>query len=152
MESIRKHYRVLVIIVLALNVLGAILVLFTPFGGMTVATAYGFRDRFASLGSGYSEFLDNVFIVLIAICLIVTAFLSFLAFLTLQSGYRNIIKPARIFSIITFLLAIAGGISYEIIRAGIDYPDWWLDSGFYAAIIVGLIDCIFYVFVLRQPE
>jgi hypothetical protein len=150
MESIRKYYHILLIIILALNILGAILVLFTPFGGMIVATAYGPRERFASLGSGYSEFLDNVFIVLIAICLVVTAFLSFLALLTLRSGNNNVVRPARIVSIITFLLAIIGAISFEIIRAEIDYLDWWLDTGFYAAIVVGLVNSIFYLFLFKK--
>jgi hypothetical protein len=78
-----KNYQTLIIIVLALNIIGTIMVLFTPFGGMTVSTAYGLRERYASLGSEYSEFSDNLFIVLLAICMLATALLSFVVLKTI---------------------------------------------------------------------
>jgi hypothetical protein len=46
-------------------------------------------------------------------------------------------------------LAIVGGVTYEIVRATIDYQDWWLDTGFYAGIIVGLLNSTFYTLLLR---
>ena len=143
-----KNYRTLIIIVLVLNIIGTLLVLFTPFGGMTVSTAYGLRERYASLGSEYSEFTDNLFIVLLAICMLATALLSFLVQKTFQLKQWKPIKGAWFFSLLALSSAIVGGIIYEIVRAVIDYADWWLDTGFYAGIIIGLINSIFYT-VLR---
>ena len=144
-----KNYQTLIIIVSALNIIGTILVLFTPFGGMTASTAYGLRERYASLGSEYSEFSDNLFIVLLAICMLATALLSFVVLKTIQLKQRKPIKLAWFLSLLILFLAIVGGVTYEIVRAAIDYADWWLDTGFYAGIIVGLINSTFYTVLLR---
>ncbi|MFC1874329.1 hypothetical protein ACFLYX_03400 [Chloroflexota bacterium] len=151
MEGIRRNYQTFIIVVLALNILATILLLFTPFGGMTVATAYGPRDRFASLGSEYSEVFDNLFIVLITICLIITATISFMVFKK-RSDHKKIIKSALVISVITVLLSIIGGVLFNTVRAEIDYLDWWLDTGFYAGLIVGLVNGVFYTLALRKPE
>jgi len=147
-----KNYQTLIIIVSALNIIGTILVLFTPFGGMTVSTAYGLRERYASLGSEYSEFSDNLFIVLLAICMLATALLSFVVLKTIQLKQRKPIKLAWFLSLLTLFLAIIGGVAYEIVRAAINYQDWWLDTGFYAGIIVGLINSTFYTVLLRRTK
>ena len=150
MEIMRKNYQIFVIIILALNILAAALVLFSPFGGMTVATAYGPRDRFASLGSEYSEFLDNLFIVLIVICLLIVVILSFMVLKTRHSNNKRMIKFASVISFVTLSLVIIGAVLFNIIRGEIDYLDWWLDTGFYAALIVGLVDVFFYTLISRK--
>lgn len=150
MQVIRKNYKTFAIILPALNVLGALLVLFSPFGGMTVATFSGPRERFASLFSEYSEPLDNLFIILIAVSLIITAFLSFRIFMNWSSNHRKNSTQALAVSIITVLLTVIGGVIYNSIRAEIDYQDWWLDTGFYTGLIVGLVNSIFCGLVLRR--
>ncbi len=147
-----KNYQTLLIIVTALNIIGTILVLFTPFGGMTVSTSYGLRERYASLASEYSELSDNLFIVLLAIGMIATALLSFVVLKSIRLGQKKPIKLAWFFSLLILCLAIVGGITYEIVRAGIGYEDWWLDTGFYAGIIIGLINSAFYTVLLRKTK
>ena len=147
-----KNYQTLIIIVLALNIIGTILVLFTPFGGMTVSTFYGLRERYASLASEYSEFTDNIFIVLLVICMLATALLSFVVLKSIQTKQRKPIRLAWFFSLLILSLAIVGGVTYEIVRAGIGYEDWWLDTGFYAGIIVGLLSSGFYTVILRKTK
>ena len=145
-----SNQRSLVILALILSAIGAILVLTTPFGGMTVSTYYGLRDRFASLGSEYSEFLDNVFIVLLALCMLATALVSFIALSLAQPNQGQVIRTARILAFLTLGLAIMSGIAYEITRANIGYIEWWLDTGFYAALVAGLVNSILYSVVLRK--
>ena len=152
MSVINKNYQTLIIIFLALNIIGTILVLFTPFGGMTVSTSYGLRDRYASLASEYSELTDNIFIVLLAICMLATTLLSFVALKSTQLKQRKPIRLAWFFSLLILSLAILGGITYEIVRSGIGYIDWWLDTGFYAGIIIGLLNSTFYTLILRRPK
>jgi hypothetical protein len=152
MAVIKKNYQTLIIIVLALSIIGTILVLFTPFGGMTVSTYYGLRERYASLFSEYSEPLDNLFIVLLAICMLVTAILSFVELKSTQLKPRKTIRLAWFFSVLTLFLAIVGGVTYEVVRAGIGYEDWWLDTGFYAGIITGLLNSTFYTVILRKTK
>ena len=149
-EIIRNNYKIFILVILALNIIGVILELSSPFGGMTVATYYGPRDRFASLGSEYSEALDNLFIVLIAVCLSVTALFSFILNRALQDHSRKTINLATTISIITVVLAITGGVLFNIIRAETNYLDWWLDTGFYTSLIVGLINTFFYAVALRK--
>jgi hypothetical protein len=103
MVALLKNRRNLIILALALSIIGAILVLTTPFGGMTVSTAYGPRDRYASLGSEYSEPLDNVVIVLLALCMLPMALLSFIALISNQSSFGRPIRPARILAVLTLV-------------------------------------------------
>jgi hypothetical protein len=146
-------YRTLVLVVLALNVVGAVLVLFWPFGGMLVTTAYGPAERFAGLGRGYNEGLDLVLVILIGASLIVSALLSFILFNTMGSDQRRTIKVATVVAVVTLLLTIIAGVQFNIVRSGSDYYlDWWLDTGFYAGIVVGLLDSIFYTLVSTKAR
>ena len=150
MTAFLKNPRNLVILALILSALGAILVLTTPFGGMTVSTYYGLRDRFASLGSEYSESLDNVFIVLLTFCMLATALVSFVALRLAPLNQGKVIRTARMLAFLTLGLAVMGGIAYEITRANIGYVEWWFDTGFYAALVVGLVNSILFSVVLRR--
>jgi hypothetical protein len=150
MTAFLKNQRNLVILALIVSAIGAILILTTPFGGMSVSTADGPRDRFASLGSGYSELLDNVFIVLLTLCMLATALVSFVALRPAQLNHGKVIRTARLLAFLTLGLAVMGGIAYEITRANIGYIEWWLDTGFYAALVVGLVNSILYSVVLRR--
>jgi hypothetical protein len=138
MAVTNQNYRTLIIIVLALNIIGS--------------TSYGLRERYASLGSEYSELSDNLFIILLAICMLATALLSFVALKSIQLKQRKPIKLAWFFSLLILCLAIIGGVTYEMVRAAIDYIDWWLDTGFYAGIIVGLLSSVFYTVILRRTR
>lgn len=150
MTAFLKNPRNLVILALILSAIGAILVLTTPFGGMTVPTYYGLRDRFASLGSEYSEPLDNIFIVLLALCMLATALVSFVASRLAQLNQGKVIRTARTLAFLTLGLAVMGGFAYEITRANIGYVEWWLDTGFYAALVAGLVNSILFSVVLRR--
>jgi len=152
MEIIRKNYKRFIIAVLVLNIIGALLVFFSPFGGMTVATYYGPRERYASLGAEYSEATDNLFILLISISLIITAFLSLVMFKTVRFIKGKTIKLTLCISVITVLLAIIGGVLYDIVRADTAYLDWWPETCFYTGIIVGLINSVFYGIMLRKDN
>ncbi|MFC1947147.1 hypothetical protein ACFLXY_04415 [Chloroflexota bacterium] len=152
MDLIRRNYKLILIIILFLNVAGIFLMFFTPFGGMTVSTAYGPRDRFASLGSDYSEVLDNVFIILIVIMLGITTFYTGRLTRMVLSASRQMIKLSLIFSICLVLITIIGAVVFNILRGQIDYMDWWMDTGFYAAIIIGLVDSAFYAVMIRSAE
>lgn len=152
MGEFLKNQRNLVILALALCIIGAILVLNTPFGGMIVSTSYGLRDRYASLGSEYSEPLDNVFIVLLAVCMLAMALLSFITLISKGLSFRKPIRLSWIFAVLTLGLAILGGVAYEITRANLGYEDWWLDTGFYAGLVTGLLNIILYTILLRKRE
>ncbi len=152
MEFIDRHCRTLTIVVLALSVVGAVLVLSTPYGGMTVATYYGLRERHASLASEYSELTDNLFIVLSAISMLATALLSFVVRRSVQLKEMKPIRMAWFFSVLTLALSIAGGVTYQIVRAAIGYEDWWLDTGFFAVMVVGLLSSSVYTLILRRAK
>lgn len=152
MEIIRKNYKIFIIAILALNIIGALLVFFSPFGGMTLPTYYGPRERYASLGAEYSEATDNLFIFLIVIFLIITVFLSLVIFKTVRSSQGKAIKLTLGISIVTVLVAIIGGVLYDIVRADTAYLDWWLETGFYTGLIVGLINSVFYGMMLRKDN
>ena len=152
MDFVRNNYKVFLIAILFLNIIGIFLLLFTPFGGMTVSTAYGPRDRFASLGSDYSEVLDNVFIILIVIMLGITTFYTGRLTRMVLSASRQMIKLSLIFSICLVLMTIIGAVVFNVLRGQIDYMDWWMDTGFYAAIIIGLVDSAFYAVMIRSAE
>ena len=150
MDLIRNNYKIFALVFLVLNAIGVLLVIFSSFGGMTVATAYGPRDRYASLGSEYSEATDTIFIVLIAIGLITAALFSFIASRAADSNRSRVNKLASGVSGVTFILTIAGGVMYNVTRAEIGYIDWWLETGFYVGIIVSLFDTAFYGLLLRK--
>ncbi len=84
--------------------------------------------------------------------MIATALLSFVVLKSIRLGQKKPIKLAWFFSLLILCLAIVGGVTYEIVRAGIGYEDWWLDTGFYAGIIIGLINSAFYTVLLRKTK
>lgn len=135
---------------MVLNFIGGILMLTTDFGGMVIRVSGGYRDRWASLGSEYAETADNVFIVLLAICMFIMAALSLIALLKKQSNTRKLIGTARVLGIVTLVLAIISGFVYNAIRDEMDYWNWWLDTGFYTAIVVGVLSTILYSVYLRK--
>ena len=149
---IRTNYKIVLIIILILNIVGILLQFFTPFGGMTVSTAYGPRDRFASLGSEYSEVLDNLFIVVIIITLGILSFYTGKLTRMAQTVSKHIFKLSLIASISLVLITIIAAIVFNVIRGQIDYLEWWLDTGFYGALIIGIVDIVFYSIMIRNSE
>lgn len=147
--------RNLLVAAVVLTLVAVILVLSSPFGGMSVRVPYGdayvLRDRFASLGSEYSELVDNAVILVLAMCLIVGGFLNGIALAADQKAVPGLTRGARMFSAAAFGVAILGGVVYHAIRAAADYPDWWLDTGFYAGLTAGGVSSVLYTVMLRRP-
>lgn len=144
---------------LALSVIGGILVLFAPFGGMSErflysdgdAPVYIDRTGYACLGCGYSEPMDIFFIVLLAMCIFAMAGLSLRALISKSADPGKLIRRARILAFSTIGLAAAGALVFHLVRVGGDYYyDWWLDTGFYAALTTGILNSIFYSIALPR--
>jgi hypothetical protein len=143
-ETIRKNNKIFLITIFILNIIGTLLVLFTPFGGMSVKTYYGPRERFASLGSEYAEFTDNLFIILIAVSLMIIALLSLTMVRPISSQIGKVHNLIVYVSILMILLTAAGGVLFDFVREETTYLDWWLETGFYTGLTVGIVDTVFW--------
>jgi hypothetical protein len=149
-----SNRRNLVLVALALSILGAILVVSTPFGGMTVRVpvglGYEYRDRWASLGSEYAEAVDNAVMSLLVVGMVLMGFFTFTAIAAEGAALGRVATRARLLSLFILGVAVVGGIGFNIIRDESTYGDWWLDTGFYAAVLVGILNSVVYTVLLRR--
>ena len=130
------------------SLVGAILMLVIDFGGF-----YSYSGSF--YGYIYAGFntTTGILIIIMAILIIYCTIISFV-------GLRypdkvptpNILRSGFYSSAIVLIISIIGGVVFEVEMAEADYTSWWLDAGFYGAIIGSLLTAIFFYLALRQMD
>jgi hypothetical protein len=149
-QNIRSNYYGLIFI---LSVIGAILFVFTEFGGYSTPPYYYYS---VSLESSFNNpdliayapffilatclFLFNVFLSLKELNIIKTSFLS------------NSAKLGFFSSIGILAISAIGGIAFEAILSESNARDWWLSSGFYAGIIGGILLPLLYYLIMKNEN
>ena len=68
----------------------------------------------------------------------------------IQTVSKHIYRLSLIASISLVLITIIGAIVFNVVRGQIDYLEWWLDTGFYGALIIGIVDIVFYTIMIRN--
>jgi hypothetical protein len=144
--GLRSNYYGLIFI---LSVIGAILFIFTEFGGYTTYYQYS-----VNIGSSFS---NPDLIAYAPLFILVTFFFLLNIFLPLKE--LNIIKTSfpsnsaklGFYSSLGILVITAiGGIAFEVILSGSGAWNWWLNSGFYAGIIGGILLPLLYYFIMKN--
>jgi len=148
--NMRSNFYALIFI---LSVIGAILFVFTEFGGYTTPPYYQYSVNLES------SFRNPDLIAYAPLFVLVTFFFLLNIFLSLKE--LNIIKTAfpsnsaklGLYSSLGILaISAVGGIAFEAILSESGAMDWWLSSGFYAGIIGGILLPLLYYFIMRNPK
>ncbi len=137
------------VLILVLSIIGAILFIFTEFGGYT---AY----------YSYSVNIESVFrnpdLLLYAPVYVFTAFLFLINILLPIIELKNVklslpLTPAQLgfyTSIIILIITAASGVIFAVRLS--NAWDWWFNSGFYAGIIGGILLPILYRISMKNPH
>jgi hypothetical protein len=146
--GMRSNYYGLIFV---LSVIGAVLFIFTEFGGYTAYYQYS-----VNIDSSF----NNPDLIAYAPLFILEAFFFLLnIFLSLKE--LNIIKTSfpsnsaklGFYSSLGILVITAiGGIAFEVILSNSGALDWWFSSGFYAGIIGGILLSLLYYFIMKNPS
>ncbi|MCJ7763389.1 hypothetical protein MUP38_08060 [Candidatus Bathyarchaeota archaeon] len=133
-SGMRSNYYGLIFI---LSVIGAILLIFTEFGGYTTYYQYSVNLE--------SSFRNPDLIAYAPLFILVTFFFVLNIFLPLKelniiktSFPRNSAKLGFFSSLGILVITAVGGIAFEVILSESGAWNWWLNSGFYAGIICGI--------------
>ena len=149
--GMRSNYYGLIFI---LSIIGAILFIFTEFGGYTASQYY-----YQYSVNLESSFRNPDLIAYAPLFILVTFFFLLNIFLSLKE--LNIIKTSfprnsatlGLFSSIGILAITAiGGIAFEFLLSESGASNWWLNSGFYAGIIGGILLPLLYYFTMKNPS
>jgi hypothetical protein len=131
--------------------IGMILVLFTAFGG--IYTGYSW-DGYYCLTCSYLYGWSKVFILLLGFLLLACFGIAIVLILSnfITQIPQKIVKPLHIFGLIggvlTFVLTgLTVGIFHLQVMAEVG-TWWWLETGFYGAIIGSLLAIVFYVLAI----
>lgn len=148
--STRSNFYGLIFI---LSVIGAILFVFTEFGGYSTPPYYYYS---VSLESSFN---NPDLIAYAPLFILVTCFFLFNIFLSLKelkiiksSFPSNSAKLGFYSSLGILTISAIGGIAFEAILSETNARDWWLSSGFYAGIIGGIVLPLLYYFIMKNPE
>jgi len=140
-------------LIFVLSVIGAILFVFTEFGGYTTPPYYQYSVNLES------SFSNPDLIAYAPLFILATCFFLLNMFLPLKE--LNIIKTSfpgnsaklGLYSSLGILaISAVGGIAFEVILSDSGARDWWLGSGFYAGIIGGILLPLLYYFIMKSPK
>jgi hypothetical protein len=140
-------------LIFILSVIGAILFVFTEFGGYTTPPYYYYSVNLES------SFNNPDLIAYAPLFILVTCFFLLNIFLSLKE--MNIIKTSFLSnsaklglysSLGILVISAVGGIAFEVILSDSGARDWWLSSGFYAGIIGGILLPVLYYFALKSSK
>ena len=148
--NMRSNFYALIFI---LSVIGAILFVFTEFGGYTTPPYYQYSVRLESsftnpdLGAYAPRF------ILVTCFFVLNIFLSLKELNIIKTAFpRNSAKLGLYSSLGIFAVSAVGAIAFEVILSESGARDWWLSSGFYAGIIGGILLPLLYYFAMRNPK
>jgi len=144
----RSNYYGLIFI---LSVIGAILFVFTEFGGYTTYYQYSVNLE--------SSFNTPDLIAYAPLFILVTFFFLLNIFLSLKelniikvSFPSNSAKLGFYASLGILVITAIGGIAFEVILSESGALNWWLNSGFYAGIIGGILLPLLYYFIMKNTS
>ena len=133
------------ILILFISILAIILEIIGPFAGLYLGG--GYYNRYSCLDCEYSTVGDYIFQILSIIIFIIIVIIALNDLLPKKFITRDLTKIGFLLSLITIIFAVAGLSSFGIAYS--EY-DWWPEMGFYAIIIGGILNTIF--FYLKQKN
>ena len=144
----RSNYYGLIFI---LSVIGAILFIFTEFGGYG-----GYYQYSVNLGSSLRNpdlIAYSPLLFLVAFLFLVNVFLSLKGLNIIKTSFpKNAAKLGFYSSLGILAITALGGIAFELLLSESGAKDWWFGSGFYAGIIGGILLPLLYRLVMKNPS
>jgi hypothetical protein len=146
--GIRSNYYGLIFI---LSIIGAILFIFTEFGGYTTYYKYSVNLESSFRNPDLSAFAP--LLVLVSFFFVLNIFLSLKGLNIIKTSLANNSAKLGFYSSLGILVITAvGGIVFEIILSDSGATDWWLNSGFYAGLIGGILLPLLYYFIMKNSS
>ena len=149
-QNIRSNYYGLIFV---LSVIGAILFVFTEFGGYSTPPYYYYS---VSLESSFNnpDLIAYAPLFILATCLFLfNVFLSLKELNIIKTSFPSNSTKLGFFSSIGILaISAIGGIAFEAILSESNARDWWLSSGFYAGIIGGILLPLLYYLIMKNEN
>ena len=140
-------------LILILSIIGVILFTFTDFGGY-IGGFYDYRYSI-SLESSFSnpDLLAFAPLFILVICLfLVNIFLPLKELKVVKASFpNNSAKLGFYSSLLILVISAVGAVAFEVILSDAGAVDWWLDAGFYAGIIGGILLPLLYYFIMKKP-
>ena len=149
--GMRSNYYGLIFI---LSVIGAILFIFTEFGGYTTLPYY--YQYSVNIGSSFNNpdlIAYAPLFILVTFFFVLNIFLSLKELNIIKTSFpRNSAKLGFFSSLGILLITAVGGIAFEVILSESGAWNWWLNSGFYAGIIGGILLPLLYYFIMKNSS
>jgi hypothetical protein len=138
-------------LIFILSIIGAILFIFTEFGGYI-----GYYQYSVNIGSSLNNpdlIAYSPLLLLGAFFFLLNVFLSLKGLNIIKTSFPSNVAKIGLYSSLGILIITAiGGIAFEVILSNSGAQDWWLNSGFFAGIIGGILLPILYFFSLKSPS
>jgi hypothetical protein len=144
MMSSQRNVDPFSVLILFISLLAIILESVGDFAGLYIG---GGHYRYSCLDCEYSTIGDLIFQILSIIVFIIIAIMALNNLLPNRFIAKDLTKVGFLLSIITIIFAIAGLTSFGIYYSAYE---WWPEMGFYAIIIGGILNTIF--FFLKQKN
>lgn len=144
----RSNYYGLIFI---LSVIGAILFIFTEFGGYT--TYYQYSVNIESAFNNPDLIAYAPLLLLVAFFFLVNIFLSLKELNIIKVAFpRNSAKLGFYTSLGILVITVIGGVAFEVILSESGAWNWWFNSGFYAGIIGGILLPLLYYLIMKNSS
>jgi len=148
--NMRSNFYALIFI---LSVIGAILFVFTEFGGYTTPPYYQYSVNLESSFNNPDLIAYAPLFILVTFFFVLNIFLSLKELNIIKTAFPSNSAKLGLYSSLGILaISAVGGIAFEVILAESNARDWWLSSGFYAGIIGGILLPLLYYFIMRNPN
>lgn len=145
MLNSRSNYYGLIFI---LSVIGAILFIFTEFGGY--GNYYTYSVNLESSLRNPDLIAYSPLLFLVVFLFLVNVFLSLKGLNIIKTSFpKNIDKLGFYSSLGILAITAVGGIAFALI---LSESEWWFGSGFYAGIIGGILLPLLYRFIMKNPS
>jgi hypothetical protein len=140
-------------LVLVLSVIGAILFVFTEFGGYTTLPYYQYSVNFGSSFNNPDLIAYAPLFILVTFLFLLNIFLSLKELKIIKASFsRNSAKLGLFISLGILVISAFGGVAFDVILSSSGAQNWWLSSGFYAGIIGGILLPLLYYLILKTPS
>jgi hypothetical protein len=137
-------------LILILSIIGTILFTFTDFGGYL-----GYYRYSISLESSFNnpDLIAFAPLYILVVCLfLLNIFIPLKELKIIKTSFpKNSAKLGFYSSLLILIISAFGAIAMEVILSEADAVDWWLDAGFYAGIIGGILLPLLYYFTMKKP-
>lgn len=139
---------------LVLSVIGAILFLFTEFAGYTAAPYfYWYSVSFESTFYNPDHAIYAPIFILVAFLFLLNAIISLKGLnIVKMKTPMSAAKLGLYSSIGILIISVVGGVAFEVILSESSASDWWLNTGFYAGLIGGVLLMMLFYFVMGKEK